>query len=52
MLPITQCTAVDSDTGQPWCATATDAEGWVVDHRCAVVLSTNKCYFAESRVPH
>ena len=50
--PITQCTAVDSDTGQPWCATATDAEGWVVDHRCAVVLSTNKCYFAENRVPH
>ena len=24
----------------------------MVDHRCAVVLSTNKCYFAPNRVPH
>lgn len=26
------CTARDSDTGQPWCATSVDSEGWVVDH--------------------
>ena len=26
------CTAQDSDTGQPWCATSLDREGWVVDH--------------------
>ena len=26
------CTTRDSDTGQPWCATQVDSEGWVVDH--------------------
>ena len=27
-----QCTSLDSDTGQPWCATEVDQDGWVVDH--------------------
>ena len=26
------CTTRDSDTGQPWCATKVDSDGWVVDH--------------------
>ena len=29
----TECTPRDSDTGQPWCATEVDSEGWVVDHK-------------------
>ena len=27
------CTDTDSDTGQPWCATEVDTDGWVVDHK-------------------
>lgn len=27
------CTDKDSDTGQPWCATKVDSEGWVLDHK-------------------
>lgn len=27
-----KCITRDSDTGQPWCATEVDADGWVVDH--------------------
>ena len=27
-----ECTARDSDTGLPWCATKVDTEGWVLDH--------------------
>ena len=26
------CISTDSDSGQPWCATQLDSEGWVVDH--------------------
>ena len=27
-----RCISRDSDSGQPWCATQLDGEGWVVDH--------------------
>ena len=27
------CTDKDSDTGQPWCATKVDSDGWVLDHK-------------------
>ena len=27
-----RCISRDSDTGQPWCATRVDSQGWVEDH--------------------